>query len=222
MPAGQKMLTPQFRRPATTSPAPAKSTTKTSTIRPSGTDYLERRGLSATRRPERRQERRLQVRAARLNDNQIMDWHIADYGIERAAGRHDAVLHRLSACTSRTCRGTFRASTTTSSRSRASSCRPTSRTTSPMSRPPACAWRNPEATTQFDAAIRPLEGRHPAPTSRRRLLRHEPRPPARRLRAEPATATTPSSCSGATTAGTSARRTTGANSPSGRSPPAPP
>jgi hypothetical protein len=63
------------------------------------------------------------------NDNQIPDWAIADYGIASLGKNTTSRSSSPSASTSRTCPGTCRASGSTCSRSTASSCRLTSRTT---------------------------------------------------------------------------------------------
>ena len=64
------------------------------------------------------------------DDSKLPDESIVDYGIEQLKAKHDKPFFLASGCTSRTCRGTCRRSTTTCSRSTRSSCRRPRRTTS--------------------------------------------------------------------------------------------
>jgi hypothetical protein len=157
-----------------------------------------------------------------LKDEDLMDWHTVNY-CDRTpeASFHRALLHRVrppQAAPAVHCAAEILRAVP--SRVHPAAALPERRPRR-RSAPPGCAW--PKPSSDHARFIRDGNWKDAIQlVSRdRRLHRHEHRPPARRLRPKPATRQHHHRVSGAITAGRSERRITGANSPSGRSPPGP-
>ncbi len=195
---------------------PPRTATGTTIAKEKDGDRRSRRGMTTASAAS--SSPRSTARTRTWHDYQIVD-------LDRSSSSARSTTSRSSspaACTSRTCPGTCRRSTTTCTRWTRSSC-PKVLDERPRRR---AAGRREDGQARGrprgHRRVGPLEGSGAGLSGGRHLLRRHGRPAARRARQEPVQGQHDHRASGATTAGTSARSSTGASSRSGKRPPASP